>query len=1163
MIKAIYKKEKINHLLKLGRIGLLSLFIWLQSSTFAQTGSSLNFDGSNDHITIPNDPSLNLLNVYTFEAWVNPANTSTFRTILSKGDLNGGAPAAEYALQIGPNNQLLFYATATNGWIGTNNNVVNNNVWQHVAVTNNGSRISFYVNGIMISSTPVTSSSLSFGNHSFYIGRQGSGCNCNFMNGSIDEVRVWNIARTPCDIYSFSGCEIPTSASGLVANYHFNQGVAGSSNTGVTTLIDASGNNLNGTLSNFSLNGSTSNWVTPGGVTSGNTSALSCVVASALNFDGTNDFVSVPNTSSLQVGGGNFTVEFWARPTLVNGNFRYAVTKDHDNTSMEFLTGIGTNNKWFFYTKGLNIVQSISNAVANTWYHIACTYDGTKSSFYINGALQGTVAVASTPLVTNANLLIGARTATNVQQHFIGDIDEVRIWNIARSQCDITHFKDCEIPTTASGLVANYHFNQGAVGLINPGHTTLFNSASNSSNGTLNNFALTGSTSNWIGSGGVTSGNITPSILQAPGSITGSSTLCPNFNAPYTVVAIPGATSYSWSLPNGWTGTSTTNFISITASGNSGNVSVIASNSCVTTSATVKSVTVYPSPTISVSNFTVCAGTTISLTPSGANAYFYSNGSATLAPTNNTTVGISGLSSFGCASSNTAISTISVNSRPTISVNNPSICAGNSAVISPSATGVNVFNISGGNFTVNPTSNSSYSVTATGTNGCASSNTAISNVIVNALPIISATNGTICSGQSFTINASGANTYTYTGGSNIVSPTTNATYSITGTSAEGCISSNTAISNIVVNSTPTISANNGTICSGESFTILATGADSYTYTSGSNVVSPATSTVFQVVGSSSLGCSSSNTVSVNLIVNSTPTITVNNGTICSGQNFTIIATGADSYTYSGGSNVVSPTTNTNYQVTGTSSLGCAASNTAQSNVIVNLTPSITVNNGAICVGESFTLVPSGADTYSYSNGSNVVTPNTTTSFTVSGTSSLGCISSNNAVSTITVNSLPTIVVVSSKQNLCNGESATLSASGALTYLWSNAAISTSISVNPIATTVYSVGGIDANGCASAISFTQSVSECTGISEAAFINSIISVYPNPNNGSFTINSDVNMTISIINELGQVVGGAQLSEDNQHNAYISELSSGIYFVIGKSEQGMVKQKIIVTK
>lgn len=1095
MIKAIYKKEKVNHLLKLRKISLLSLLIWLQSSTFAQTGSSLNFDGSNDHVTIPNDPSLNLLNIYTFEAWVNPANTSTFRTILSKGDLNGGAPAAEYALQIGPNNQLLFYATATNGWIGTNNNVVNNNVWQHVAVTNNGSRISFYVNGILISSTPVISSALTFGNHSFYIGRQGSGCNCNFMNGSIDEVRVWNIARTPCDIYSFSGCEIPTSASGLVANYHFNQGVAGSSNTGVTTLNDASGNNLNGTLSNFALNGSASNWVTPGGVANGNTSALSCVVGSALNFDGNNDFVSVPNTGSLQVGGGNFTVEFWARPTLVNGNFRYAVTKDNDNTNMEFLTGIGTNNKWFFYTKGLNIIQSINNAVANTWYHIACTYDGTKSSFYINGALQGTLAVASTPLVTNANLLIGARTATNAQQHFLGEIDEVRIWNVARSQCDITHFKDCEIPTTASGLVANYHFNQGAVGLINPGHTTLFNSASNSSNGTLNNFALTGSTSNWIGTGGVTSGNIIPNIIQAPASIVGPSTLCPNASNTFSVAAIPGASAYNWSLPGGWIGSSTSNSISATVTSVSGNLSVTASNSCVTTSSTIKSVTVYPSPIITVNNFTVCAGTTISLSPSGANVYFYSNGSTTLAPTNNTTVGISGLSSFGCASSNTAISTISVNSRPTITVNNPSICAGNSAVISPSATGVNVFNISGGNFTVNPTSNSSYSVTATGTNGCASTNTAISNVVVNSLPVISVNDGTICSGQTFTINASGANTYTYSSGSNTVTPTSNTTYSITGTSSQGCVSSNTAMSSIVVNPSPTLS--------------------------------------------------------------------VNNGTICSGQNFTITATGADTYTYSGGSNIVSPINNTIYQVTGTSSLGCAASNTVQSNVIVNATPSITVNNGAICAGQSFTLIPNGADTYTYSNGSNVVAPNSTTSYTVSGTSSLGCISSNNAISTITVNSLPTIVVVSSKQNICNGESAILSASGALTYLWSNAAISTSISVNPIATTVYSVGGIDANGCASAISFTQSVSECTGIRETAAFNSIISVYPNPNNGSFTLNSEVNISISIINEIGHVVGGAQLSEDNQHKAYFSELSSGIYFVIGKSEQGIVKQKIIVAK
>ena len=70
--------------------------------------------------------------------------------------------------------------------------------------------------------------------------------------------------------------------------------------------------------------------------------------------------------------------------------------------------------------------------------------------------------------------------------------------------------------------------------------------------------------------------------------------------------------------------------------------------------------------------------------------------------------------------------------------------------------------------------------------------------------------------------------------------------------------------------------------------------------------------------------------------------------------------GATTYTYSSGSNVVSPLTNTSYSVTGTSALGCIGVSTAVSNVTVNTTPTITVNSGVICTGQSFTMSPSGA-----------------------------------------------------------------------------------------------------------------------------------------------------------------------------------------------------------
>jgi hypothetical protein len=115
----------------------------------------------------------------------------------------------------------------------------------------------------------------------------------------------------------------------------------------------------------------------------------------------------------------------------------------------------------------------------------------------------------------------------------------------------------------------------------------------------------------------------------------------------------------------------------------------------------------------------------------------------------------------------------------------------------------------------------------------------------------------------------------------------------------------------------------------------------------------------------------------------------------------MVPTGANTYTYSSGSAIVSPLVNTSYNVTGTSSQGCVATNTAISNVTVNITPTVSVNSGSICTGNSFTMAPGGASTYTYSNGSAIVSPIVNTSYSVTGTSTNTCKGSKQF--TVTVN----------------------------------------------------------------------------------------------------------------------------------------------------------------
>jgi hypothetical protein len=180
--------------------------------------------------------------------------------------------------------------------------------------------------------------------------------------------------------------------------------------------------------------------------------------------------------------------------------------------------------------------------------------------------------------------------------------------------------------------------------------------------------------------------------------------------------------------------------------------------------------------------------------------------------------------------------------------------------------GASTYTFSNGSATVNPTSNSNYTVTGTNAEGCTSSAPAIANVVVNARPVISVNSGSICAGSQFTITPSGATNYTVLNSGFVVSPALNTAYQVIGSDANGCPSS-IAISNVTVQAIPVISVNSGTICKGNSFTLVPYGANSYSFSSGSPVVSPNSSTSYTVSGSIN-GCVGQAVSNVAVIKNS-------------------------------------------------------------------------------------------------------------------------------------------------------------------------------------------------------------------------------------------------------------------------------------------------------
>ena len=238
--------------------------------------------------------------------------------------------------------------------------------------------------------------------------------------------------------------------------------------------------------------------------------------------------------------------------------------------------------------------------------------------------------------------------------------------------------------------------------------------------------------------------------------------------------------------------------------------------------------------------------------------------------------------------------------------------------------------------------------------------------------------------------------------------------------------------------------------------------------------------------------------------------------------------------------------------TGNVDCGTATCNFEMTNLItvtVSPSPTITVNSGGICPGNSFTITPSGANTYTIQGVSAIKTPTANASYTVVGTSSVGCISSTFATSSVTINSLPTINATTSNTSICVGETATLTANGASTYVWNPGGTGTTISVSPTVTTTYSVIGTEANGCQNNSVITQSVNLCTGINQLTNSTNIISIFPNPSSTILTVKTDEDIqTILIYNSLGALV---QTEKTNSFS--VAQLSSGLYILNIKTEKG----------
>ena len=282
-----------------------------------EPGAALASNGNSQLVTVPDDASLDIECELSIEFWCKPTAYETWGAIVMKA--SGNSWSNGYGIYL-RGNVLNFYPTG----FGSQHNtgyVVPLNQWIHIAATYDGNESKVYVNGILESSKTI---GLPIPTNNYPMGISGDPGDPRFnFNGHLDEVRVWGKVLSQSEIQSNMNCEIQTTSDCLAANYHFNQGVAGADNSAITTLTDASGNGNNGTLgSGYALTGTTSNWVAPGGVTSGQACSGSIVCEPIVSAEPTCPSNIVVNNDAGQCGAVvTFEVKTGEVATPASGSF--------------------------------------------------------------------------------------------------------------------------------------------------------------------------------------------------------------------------------------------------------------------------------------------------------------------------------------------------------------------------------------------------------------------------------------------------------------------------------------------------------------------------------------------------------------------------------------------------------------------------------------------------------------------------------------------------------------------------------------------------------------------------------------------------------------------------------------------------------------------------
>lgn len=398
-------------------------------------GQALNFDGVNDYVNLGSSAILNPAN-FTLSAWfkssgcsaaMTPCNIYRWRTF---GNALAVTSAGEVQTYFYDSGVVLHTVTTTGG-------SYNDNQWHHVSGTYDGATLTMYVDGIS-NGAPASSADLTYAAGSASIGRAGN-FDGDYFSGAIDEVRLYNRALSAAEVaYQYERTK-PAGSGAVAKAVPNNNGLVGAWDFDdcdtCTTARDRSPYGNNGTMYNAA------------GPTEGDLHTASGKVMRGIYLDGSNDYINIPNSTSLDITGDKVTVEAWintpeAAPAEydrivvkeVAGNAapytRYSLTREGSSTGKIGFTistgGVGTDT----------FLVSTGAVSPNVWHHLVGVYDGATMYLYIDGVLNNSTAKSGNIGSSATPLVIGADTESSIE-YTNAYIDGVRVYNRALTATEV------------------------------------------------------------------------------------------------------------------------------------------------------------------------------------------------------------------------------------------------------------------------------------------------------------------------------------------------------------------------------------------------------------------------------------------------------------------------------------------------------------------------------------------------------------------------------------------------------------------------------------------------------------------------------------------------------------------------------------------------------